>query len=258
MRGEAFERFKGVHHAGLFLDFDGTLSDIVDVPSAARPREGVADLLGRLAHSFPVVAVVSGRSAHELLAWLGPEVEIWGLHGAEGTVDGKVTLAPQAAAYEGTMRTVLREAEAAMKEPAFEGTVLEDKRAMVTFHYRTAADVDLAERSLDELVEGLAREHGLVRNRGKFAFELQPPVSFSKRAVVLHRAREEGLEAVCFAGDDVVDLPGFDAVDELEKEGVLGLRVAVDSAESPAPLIARSDLVVQGPVGMMQLLEELL
>ena len=258
MRGEAFERFKGETQAGLFLDFDGTLSDIVEVPSAARPREGVRDLLSRLTDRFPVVSVVSGRSAHELLDWLGPEVEIWGLHGAERTANGEVILAPAAAAYEETMRAVLREAGLAMAEPAFEGAVLEDKRAMVTFHYRSAVDVERAEEALDELVEGLAREHGLVRNRGKLALELQPPVSFSKRAVVLDRSREESLQAVCFAGDDVVDLPGFDAVDELKKEGVNGLKVAVDSAESPAPLIERADLVVDGPAGMMELLEELL
>lgn len=258
MRGEAFERFKNESRAGLFLDFDGTLSDMVDLPSDARPREGVGELLARLAERYPVVAVVSGRSAHELLDWLGPDVEIWGLHGAQRTMDGRVVLAPEAARYEGTMRAVLREAEMAMTEPAMQGTVLEDKQAMVTFHYRTATDVDRAEDALDALVEDLAIKHGLVRNYGKFAFELQPPVSFSKRAVVLDRCRAEGLKAVCFAGDDVVDLPGFDAVDELEREGSLGLRVAVDSAESPLPLIERADVVVDGPAGMTELLEELL
>ena len=258
MRGEAFERFKKESRAGLFLDFDGTLSDMQQRPADARPREGVPDLLARLANRYPVVSLVSGRSAHQLLEWLGPDVEIWGLHGAERTVDGRVVLAPAAARYEPTMQTVLRQAEVAMSEPGLEGTILENKRAMVTFHYRTALDVERAEALLDSLVDGLAREHGLVRNFGKFAFELQPPVSFSKRNVVLERAREEGLRAVCFAGDDVVDLPGFDAVDELEGEGVVGLRVAVDSTESPGPLIARADLVVEGPAGMMELLEALL
>lgn len=258
MRGEAFERFSREARAGLFLDFDGTLSDMVDLPSHARPREGVRDLLARLAQHYPVVAVVSGRSAHELLEWLGPDVEIWGLHGAQRTMDGRVVLAPDAARYEETMRAVLQEAEIAMREPALEGTILEDKQAMVTFHYRTATDVDRAETALDALVDGLAVKHSLVRNYGKFAFELQPPVSFSKRLVVLERSREENLKAVCFAGDDVVDLPGYDAVDELVAEGLLGLRVAVDSSESPAPLIARADVVVQGPAGMMELLEELL
>jgi trehalose 6-phosphate phosphatase len=76
--------------------------------------------------------------------------------------------------------------------------------------------------------------------------------------VVLDRAREEDLEAVAFFGDDVVDLPGFDALDILEKEGARTLRVAVDSSEAPRALIERADVVVQGPAGAVSLLRELL
>lgn len=258
MRGEAFERFKDEPAAGIFLDFDGTLSEIVDVPSDARPMPGVADLLTQLAKRFLVVAVVSGRSAHQILDWLGPEIEIWGLHGAERTVDGEVVLAEEAARYESTMKEVHARAQEELRDLALEGVVLEDKHAMITFHYRTAVEAVRAERQLDELVGALASEYGLVRNLGKFAFELQPPVSFSKRAVVLERSRETDLKAACFAGDDVVDLPGFDAIDELASDGVAGLKIAVDSAESPQPLIARADLVVESPRQMVELLREFL
>ena len=258
MRGEVFERFKKESVSGLFLDFDGTLSEIVDVPSAARPMAGVPELLAQLAARFRVVAVVSGRSAHELLEWLGPEIEIWGLHGAEHTAGGKVVLAEDAARFESMMQEVYRRAESALKDPALDGVVLENKGAMVTFHYRMATEPDLAVKELDDLVGRLAEGFGLVRATGKFAFELQPPVSFSKRKVVLDRSRQEGLKAACFAGDDVVDLPGYDAIDELEASGVVGLRVAVDSAESPEPLIARADVVVDGPRQMMELLREFL
>ena len=72
--------------AGLFLDFDGTLSHIVHRPSDARPIEGVKDALDELAGHYRAVAIVSGRSATELLEWLGPGVEIWGTHGAERAV----------------------------------------------------------------------------------------------------------------------------------------------------------------------------
>ena len=258
MRSEAFQRFKDEPEAGLFLDFDGTLSEMVPDPAAARPIEGAGDLLAALTTRFPVVSVVSGRSAHQLLEWLGPDVEIWGIHGAEHTADGKVVLAEDAARYEDTMRKVLRQAEDAVEELGLAGTVLEDKRAMVTLHYRMATDIERAEKALDRLVDELAAEHGLVRKGGKFAFELQPPVSFSKRTVVLYRTHEMGLKAAAFAGDDVVDLPGFDAIDELETRGLAGLRIAVDSEESPAPLVERADEVVDGPKGMLELLREFL
>lgn len=258
MRSEAFQRFKDEPRAGLFLDFDGTLSEMVPNPADARPMDGACDLLAELTARFPVVSVVSGRSAHQLLDWLGPDVEIWGLHGAEHTAQGEVVLAEDAARYEETMQKVLRQAEASLEELGLSGTVLEDKRAMVTFHYRTASDVGQAEKELDRLVGELADEHGLIRKEGKFAFELQPPVNFSKRTVVLERARQMDLRAAAFAGDDVVDLPGFDAIDELEAGGLAGLRIAVDSDESPTPLIERADEVVDGAKGMLELLREFL
>ena len=48
---------------GIFLDFDGTLSEIVSVPSEGRPVAGAIELLQQLGEKFAVTAVVSGRSA---------------------------------------------------------------------------------------------------------------------------------------------------------------------------------------------------
>lgn len=51
----------------LCLDFDGTLSPVVDDPEAARPLQGVVEMLGPLASRFAAVAIISGRPA----AYLG-------------------------------------------------------------------------------------------------------------------------------------------------------------------------------------------
>jgi trehalose 6-phosphate phosphatase len=45
----------------LCLDFDGTLSPIVDDPQAARPLPGIVELLEPLADRFAAVALISGR-----------------------------------------------------------------------------------------------------------------------------------------------------------------------------------------------------
>jgi Trehalose-phosphatase len=47
----------------LCLDFDGTLSPIVPDPEAARPLEGMVELLGQLAARYAAVALISGRPA---------------------------------------------------------------------------------------------------------------------------------------------------------------------------------------------------
>ncbi|HET7481501.1 MAG TPA: trehalose-phosphatase, partial [Actinomycetota bacterium] len=90
------------------------------------------------------------------------------------------------------------------------------------------------------------------------AFELRPPEPFSKSDVILTRSRALGLRAVMFIGDDRVDLPGFDALDELARTGVATVRVAVSSDEVPEDLVARADVVVEGPEGCLDLLSQLL
>jgi trehalose 6-phosphate phosphatase len=242
--------------AGLFLDFDGTLSEIVTVPSDARPAPGALEVLDELATHYRLVAVVSGRSAHELIEWL-PRIEVWGVHGAQRTLDGEVVMSERALAFTELMQKVREEADTAVEEAHIEGAIVEDKGVMIGLHYRAAADREAAAGALDRIAEDLAERHGLWRAEGKLAYELRPPAEFTKAAVVLERAREEGLKAVAFFGDDVVDLPGFDALDVLEEEGVIALRVAVDSLEAPDALLERADVVVSGPAGAVKLLESL-
>lgn len=252
---EPFEKSPGT--SGLFLDFDGTLSEIAHLPGDARPLPGVSDKLELLAGRLGLVAIVSGRAAHELLTWLGPHVEIWGVHGAERTIDGAVALSERAAVYTDLMNIVKDEAVAELDRLALEGVVLEDKGVMIGLHFRPAADRERARAVLDRLAADLAARHGLLRAGGRLAFELRPPVEFSKAAVVLDRSRELGLTAAAFVGDDRVDLPGFDALDRLREDGVHTVRVAVDSPEAPPELLERADLVVSGPAGAVELLDRL-
>ncbi|MDQ4025503.1 MAG: trehalose-phosphatase, partial [Actinomycetota bacterium] len=231
-------------------------AEIVHVPSDARPAEGARELLADLARRYAVTAIVSGRSAHELLDWLGPDVEIWGVHGAQRTARGKVELTSAAAPFEALMRTVHDEATARVKELGLDGVVVEDKSVMVGLHFRNAADRDRARQALDDLAEELVSRHGLTRAGGKLTYELRPPVDFTKAAVI--RERAERLDAVAFAGDDSVDLPGFDVLDELSAQGKATLRIAVNSPEAPSELIERADVIVEGPKGALDFLNRLL
>ncbi len=197
--------------------------------------------------TFGVVAVVSGRSAHQLTEWLGSDVEIWGVHGAESNRSGTVELTDQAAAFQELMGRVKEEAAAAVARLDLPGVVVEDKGIMIGLHFRGADDVERARRELDGVAQQLVDTHGLLRAGGRLAYELRPPSDFSKAAIVLARSREEDLSAVVFMGDDRVDLPGFDALDQLAEEGVATVRVAVNSDEAPPELIERADVVVDGP-----------
>ncbi len=242
---------------GLFLDFDGTLSEVVHVPSEARPLDGVRDLLDDLARRFRLVSIVSGRSAQQLVEWLGTNVEIWGVHGAQRAIDGRIELSEVAAPFEQIMSDALRDAVAALQRLDLPGALVEDKGVIFNLHWRAAQDRGRARAELSKLARDLAERHGLRRHEGRMSFELRPPVDFSKSDIVLRRAREEGLAAAAFVGDDWVDLPAFDALDELSGEGVATVRVAVASDESPPELLERADVVVDGPAGVLRLLRRL-
>lgn len=246
--------------AGILLDFDGTLSEIAEVPSNARAYPGVLEALTRLTSAYRTVAIVSGRSARELVEWLGPQLDIWGVHGAERSRPGgrEVTLSPAASHFADAMSHVRAEAERALTRLDIPGALVEDKGVMVVLHYRAAADKGRAAVALQQLAEELAAKHGLWQAGGKMAFELRPPLRLSKGDVVDVLAREAELQAVLFVGDDTVDLPAFDALDRLAAEGVLALRVAVTSEEVPHELVERADLAVPGPAGVLELLERLL
>jgi len=258
MNEELFEAFRSSPEtAGIFTDFDGTLSRIVQKPNDARPIEGARDALSRLAKRFAVVSVVSGRSAGDLLEWLGPEIEIWGVHGAETVADGRVVLSERAKPYHELMSRVVDEARRRIDELGIDGVLVEDKTVMVGLHFRAADDVDEARIWLDRTADELVDEFGLQRAAGRLVFELRPPEDFSKEGVVLERARGANLQAVLFAGDDRVDIPAFEALDMLASDGVATVRVAVASDEAPDELLARADVVVDGPEGTVDLFERL-
>jgi trehalose 6-phosphate phosphatase len=243
--------------AGIFCDFDGTLSEIVDVPSEARAVQGAARALVRLAQRFRVVAVVSGRSTDELIDRLGTDLEIWGLHGAERSVDGSVIVSELAAPYVDVMEAVGRVAAQKVAEAGLAGVLVEEKGPMLGLHYRMAPDPEAAYAALDRLSLELAEEHGLARAVGRKVIELRPPLEFSKQNVVLEVTKRESLDAVAFIGDDSVDIPAFQAIDELKAKGLSGLKVAVFSEEVPDDLLSLADLVLTGPADVVGFLEDL-
>ncbi|MFZ1177692.1 MAG: trehalose-phosphatase, partial [Mycobacterium sp.] len=69
----------------VFFDFDGTLSDIVNDPDAARPVAGATEALEKLAAQCPV-AVLSGRDLADVTTRVGvPGIWYAGSHGFELT-----------------------------------------------------------------------------------------------------------------------------------------------------------------------------
>jgi len=234
--------------AAVVLDFDGTLSPIVDVAAEARPVDGAVELLDRLAGRLGLVAVMSGRPVDFLRRLLPPSVALSGLYGLEVIRDGVRSDLPGAGAW----REVVADVARISVDRGPEGMVVEPKGLSLTLHYRTRPDVAPA---VVAWAEKQAARSGLVARPAKMSVELHPPIAVDKGTAL--EALTAGLAAVCYAGDDQGDLPAFDALDRLAAAGVHTLRVAVASPEAPPELVERADLLVDDPGGLVALLRRL-
>jgi trehalose 6-phosphate phosphatase len=231
----------------VITDYDGTLAPIVDDPGAAAPFPGSVEALHALARRYGLVGVVSGRPLEFLVSQLG-EGDLWlcGLYGLESSWRGDRAQSPEAIGWRGVVAEVVGRAVAVF------GIAVEDKGLSLTIHFRTAPELGPEVRAW-AAVEG--ERTGLQPRQAKASVELHPPVAADKGTAIV--AAVAGLGAVCFIGDDVGDLPAFDALDQLGTTGVHVVRVAVQTEEAPLELLARADVVVDGSGGVFGLLERL-
>jgi trehalose 6-phosphate phosphatase len=238
----------------LCLDFDGTLSPIVDDPQAARPQHGIVALLGPLAARFAAVALVSGRPAAYLAEHAAaPGVRYLGLYGLQEIRDGQVQVDPRLEAA----RPAVVAAHQDLRDSAAvrdSGAWLEDKEYAVAVHTRRVADPDQWAAPIDAVAREVADRHGLEVVPGKLVWELRPAVRSDKGDAVRRVVAESAAREVVVVGDDLGDLAAFAAAAEFAAEGRDGLRVAVRSAEAPPALLAEADLVVDGPPGVLDFL----
>lgn len=242
----------------LALDFDGTLAHIVDDPTEAYAHERSVAALGRLGGVLGQIAIVTGRPVRQALKLGGfagrPGFEtliICGQYGAErwhaesghaGDTDRPVAI------------TKLAELLPAwLAGRGADHVRLEDKGLALAIHTR-GIEPGLLDTLTAPLRE-LADELGLVVEPGRQVIELRA-AGMDKGQAMRALVAETGARQVIFAGDDLGDLPAFDAVDELRSAGVAGLLICSASTEQDA-LVARSDLVLDGPDAVATWLEEL-
>lgn len=206
--------------ASLFLDFDGTLVELAERHDAVVADTTVRSLLPTLAHALDGrVAVVSGRPADQILAYLAadmavPGFAVAGSHGLE-TVwpDGTRSAPDRPVALDRAIETLERAAA------AMPGVVIEPKPFGVAIHYRQAPD---RQAECDALGLAVAGEAGLALQHGKMVCELKMAGTDKGDAVrtLLARAPMIATRAV-FVGDDLTDEAGFEAARDSGGAGIL-------------------------------------
>ena len=248
------------------LDFDGTLSPVVDDPEAARLHPGAPGALLELAEVVRAVAVITGRPARQAIAMgdldalgnamldRGAELFVFGQYGHErwsATEQRIRSPRPPSglATFERELPSVLRKAGA---PDAF----IEEKGLAVAVHTRRMDDPAGAFERLVGPIRSLAERHHLAIEPGRNVIEIRSGDMHKGHAVRAFVAEQQAT-GVIFCGDDLGDIEAFEAVRDLRDDGLPGLVVCSASTEQP-DLVELADVVVDGPAGVVELLGGLL
>lgn len=230
--------------AALFLDVDGTLIEFGPAPDDVEIDAATLKFLQDASDTLAgALALISGRSLAQLDALFGASrFPAAGLHGIERRdVQGRLHVH----AAERLPQSLVDElGEIAERHP---GVLLEDKGRAVALHYRQAASL---QEMLHREVHALARRHGrdeLQVQPGAYVLELKPSGITKAHAIEAFMLEPPFAgRTPLFAGDDLTDLHGFDAVERLG-----GTSIAVGPRVSA--MVAVAD-----PKELRDLLEEFL
>ncbi|MGE5282717.1 MAG: trehalose-phosphatase [Chloroflexota bacterium] len=245
--------------AAILTDVDGTLAPIVERPEQAAVPARARELLTALSARFALVGCISGRPALEARELVGVDNAAYaGNHGFELLLPGEPE--PQL-----DPAVVGREREAAEFVAGLNGEGLaatglrqEDKGPIQALHWRGAADERTAEARAHEIAADAGRA-GLEPRWGRKVLELRPVGGGGKDSAVGALFAGLDLGAAIYGGDDRTDLDAGRRLRELCEEGRLETAgfVGVLSPEAPPELTEDADVLVDGPAGWLELLEEL-
>jgi trehalose 6-phosphate phosphatase len=211
--------------SALFLDFDGTLTDLAATPDAVVVDPGVIRVLQDLFEaSAGAIAIVSGRPVAEIDYYLSPLIlPVAGVHGAERRgSDGLLRRMP-------APNVDLIVAAAQRLGDQHPELLIEVKPGAVAVHYRQAPHLESA--CIDAMTEALSLAEGMVLLRGKMVVEIKPhraTKGLAVRAFMESDAPFKG-RVPWFVGDDVTDEAAFEAVQSLR-----GMAIKIGSGETLA------------------------
>jgi trehalose 6-phosphate phosphatase len=251
---EPIRTLLAVHPFGVFSDIDGTLSPIVPRPQDATVTPRCRGLLTALASEGVRVALITGRPLTVARSMMGIELAAYAAnHGLEFWINESTEVAEEVPQYAALVEQVLAEAG----NLQVSGVEVETKGPGVAFHYRQAANEEVARAAILRAIQSPTAVERFTLLEGKKVFELRPKIEASKGSATRVLAQRLGVKSILCMGDDRTDVDMFHAVSALREEGIEGRRVAVLSPEVVPDLLEAADYTVEGVPGVEWLLGEL-
>jgi trehalose 6-phosphate phosphatase len=197
----------------LFLDFDGTLSPIVEDHNDAEISDEMRDLVEELAKEYPV-AVVSGRGLADVKKRVALSKLFYaGSHGFEISGPGGFSRDHEEAVK---VIPVFNEIEPSLKEKLkhIAGVDFERKKFTLAIHYRQVKTEQ--EQEVHNVVAGVLKDHPQIfAAGGKKVIEIKPAIDWHKGKAVEFLKKELSKRKDPFSvyvGDDLTDEDAFQFV----------------------------------------------
>ncbi|XP_074279682.1 putative trehalose-phosphate phosphatase 2 isoform X2 [Silene latifolia] len=213
----------------VFLDYDGTLSPIVNDPDTAFMTDKMRTVVHDVASCFPT-SIISGRSRDKVYEFVKLDnIYYAGSHGMDimaplhplKTVNFKFHAKAvdrkgnKLAIYQPANKYLpeIKQKSLIEKTSVIDGVQIEDNKFCMSVHFRNMLDQDLNE--LEHKVNSVLEEHPNFRlTRGKKVLEIRPPVDWDKGHALEYLLDSLGLSSSndvlpIYIGDDTSDEDAF-------------------------------------------------
>lgn len=223
----------------VFLDYDGTLSQIVEEPDQAFMTDEMRSALGEVALAFPT-AVVSGRRRDKVFKFVQlKNVHYAGSHGMDiSTPSGsskysyhehqvrttdengnEVVHFLPAQEFLPTIQQIIKDLREKTKD--IKGCIVEDNKSCVSVHYRKVANEEDVDK-LKKMVKNMMEAHKKFRiSEGKMVIEIRPNIDWDKGRALQYLLDTLGYDSASkdvfpmYIGDDKTDEDAFMAIRQI-------------------------------------------
>lgn len=205
----------------VFLDYDGTLTGLVDDPAEATIDDEIRAVISKLAQ-VTSVAVVSGRSSGDVRRLVGLDNLIYaGSHGQEiDFPQGKRYEHPESVGFLNSLERA--ESELIAQLDGLRGVEVERKPFAIAVHFRRARSVK--DKAFVQTVASriAGSDSSLALRHGKEIVELRPDNDWHKGSVISHLVSDlPSRTRPLFIGDDITDEDGFEVVNDMKGVSVI-------------------------------------
>jgi len=197
----------------LFLDYDGTLTPIVDSPDKAVISGDMLSLIVKLKEVMPA-AIVTGRSLDNIMNIFNIENMIYaGNHGAEIWIGDKLVMREHMSDKRQVLEKILEDLRKALS--GINGVLIEDKGITASIHFRMVDSGDIYKMLYIfwSIADGYKNSFNITS--GKKVFEIRPCGIWNKGDAVqwIWKTLDEKRVPI-YIGDDVTDEDAFKVIRE--------------------------------------------